>query len=76
MGREQLSKSDLVALGLDPLFVDVACFAVNKQTYRHLHFQKEFNIDYNHAEKLFRELRDYNVVGSAATTPREIINHE
>lgn len=76
MGREQLSKSDLVALGLDPLFVDVACFAVNKQTYSNLHFQKEFNIDYNHAEKLFRELRDYNIVGSAATTPRKIMNHE
>ena len=76
MGREQLSKSDLVALGLDPLFVDVACFAVNKQTYSNLLFQKEFSIDYNHAEKLFRELRDYNIVGSATTTPREIMNHE
>ena len=76
MGREQLSKSDLVALGLDSLFIEAARLVVEKHDYRSLAFQKAFGIDYTHAQKLFSELRDYNVIGSAATNPRKIMSRE
>ena len=33
MGKEQLSKTDFVALGLDSLFVDAARFVINKHNY-------------------------------------------
>ena len=76
MGKEQLSKTDLVALGLDPLFLDAAQFVISKHNYHNLYLQNEFKIDYAYAEKLFRELRDYNVIGSAETTPRRIMRQE
>ena len=76
MGKEQLSKTDFVALGLDSLFVDAARFVINKHNYHNLYLQNEFKIDYAYAEKLFRELRDYNVIGSAETTPRRIMSQE
>ena len=76
MGKEQLSKTDFVALGLDSLFVDAARFVINKHDYHNLYLQNEFKIDYAYAEKLFRELRDYNVVGSRETTPRWIMSQE
>lgn len=76
MGKEQLSKTDFVALGLDSLFVDAARFVINKHDYHNLYLQNEFKIDYAYAEKLFRELRDYNVIGSAETTPRRIMSEE
>lgn len=76
MGREQLSKSDLVVLGLDTLFIEAAHLVLEKQDYRSLVFQKAFDIDYTHAQKLFSELREYNVIGSAATTPRKIMSRE
>ena len=76
MGKELLSKTDLVALGLDPLFLDAAQFVISEHNYHNLYLQKEFNVGYNYAEKLFRELRDYNVVGSRETTPRWIMSQE
>lgn len=76
MGKEQLSKTDLVALGLDSLFLDAARYVVSEHNYHKLYLQKEFNIDYSYAEKLFSELRDYNVIGLAETTPRRIMSHE
>ena len=73
---EDLLMADLISIGLDPLFLQAAQLVVEKQDYRSLVFQKAFDIDYSHAQKLFRELRDYNIIGSAETTPRKIMSQE
>ena len=75
IGKE-LCAADLIAIGLDPLFVDAARLVVEKRDYCLLLFQKAFNISYDHAQQLFRELRDFDVIGSAADNPRKIIGQK